>query len=169
MGIKTIVLITTGQPSLNPRIVKEADTLEAAGYKVIVLYCFWIQWASDADVVLLKNKTWKNRLIGGSEVKNKSTLLFTKARFKILKALHKTFGNNFKLAERAQARCYDELLAAAKNIKADWYIGHNLGALAVCCSAANYHEAKCGFDFEDYHREESEPMFSTELKRVIYL
>ena len=38
--MKTIVLVTTGQPSTKPRIVKEADALQKAGFNVNVLYSF---------------------------------------------------------------------------------------------------------------------------------
>jgi len=164
-----VVLITPGQPSVNPRVVKEADALSSAGHEVTLLYCFWIEWALEADINLLKNRRWNYKLIGGSKWNNRIALYFTKARFKFVKALHKRFGNNYGLAERAQARCYDELLKAAIKIKADWYIGHNLGALAVCTQAATYHNAKAGFDFEDYHRQESESMTKAELNRIIYL
>ena len=40
-------------------------------------------------------------------------------------------GASFCLFERTQARAYDELLREAKKIKADWYIGHNPGAMAI--------------------------------------
>lgn len=167
--MKTVVLITTGQPSVNPRIVKEADALQAAGYAVTVLYCYWIKWADAADDKLLKNVHWNYKLVGGNPSKNKLLYFFTKARFKLNIALNHKFGNKFLFAERSQARCFDELLAAAKSIKADWYIGHNLGALPIVVKAAAYHHAFTGFDFEDYHREENnnEPVFTK--KRVVFL
>lgn len=169
MGVKKVVLITTGQPSSNPRIVKEADAFYAAGFEVMVLYCFWIRWALDADKQLLKNVLWNYKLVGGNPSKNKLQYLFTKARQKILRLLNKSAGNNYKLAERVQARCYDELLNAAKRIKADWYIGHNLGTLAIACNTARFNRAKCGFDFEDYHREESNNMQPSDTAKVVYL
>ena len=58
MGLK-IVLITTGQPSCNPRIVKEADALSAAGHEVIVVYNYFIKWADENDQLLLAKKSWK--------------------------------------------------------------------------------------------------------------
>ena len=151
----TVVIITTGQPSVNPRVVKEADVLSAAGFGVTVLFCFWIQWANDADEALLKNVKWNYLLVGGQPKKNKLLYYFTKARFKLNRDLNKKFGNRFLLAERSQARCFDELLQAAKSIKGEWYIGHNLGALAVAVKAARYNNGRVGFDFEDYHREEN--------------
>ena len=67
---KKIVLITTGQPSVNPRIVKEADTLQAAGFDVIVLYSYFIDWAQEKDKVLLNSALWKYEIVGGSKIAN---------------------------------------------------------------------------------------------------
>ncbi len=167
--VKSIVLITTGQPSCNPRIVKEANALTKAGYDVTMLYCFFIDWARREDKRLLKNVNWTYKLIGGSPLENKGTYFFTKLRFKICRILHSYLGNSFLLAERSQARCYDELLRAAKNIKADWYIGHNLGALPIAAVAAKYNRAKAGFDFEDYHRGEHDASAIAIINRNIFL
>lgn len=167
--MKTVVLITTGQPSVNPRVVKEADALHTAGYKVIVLYCFWIRWASEADKKLLKNVSWSHQLVGGSPTKNKALYYFTKARFKLNSAVNKKGHNNLLIAERSQARCYDELLQVAKSIKASLYVGHNLGALSVAAKAAKHNKAASGFDFEDYHREENDAERNALKKRIVYL
>ncbi|RYZ22898.1 MAG: glycosyltransferase, partial [Chitinophagaceae bacterium] len=87
--------------------------------------------------------------------------------FKLARLTNSYFKASF-LAERAQARAYDELLRAAKKIKADLYIGHNLGALAVAVKAAMYHNAKAGFDFEDYHRGEFH-LKDKNVRRVVWL
>ena len=162
-----IVLITTGQPSCNPRIVKEADCLSNAGFDVTVLYCFFIQWAQEKDEVFLKNVLWKYKMVGGSNGQNKLLYFSTRIRFKICRILNRYVGNRFLLAERAQARAYDELLQEAKKNKADWYIGHNLGALSIAVKAAKYNNAKAGFDFEDYHRGEGHDKHI--LKRTVFL
>ena len=164
---KKIVLITTGQPSCNPRIVKEADCLSIAGYEVLVLYSFFIDWAQEKDESLLKNVLWNFRMLGGNKNENKLLYFYTRLRFKISRILNKYIGNKFLLAERAQARSYDELLREAKNIKADWYIGHNLGSLSIAVRAAKHNKAKAGFDFEDYHR--GEGIDKNTLERIIFL
>ena len=166
---KKVVLITTGQPSTNPRIVKEADALYAAGYDVTVLYCFFINWATEKDSLILQNASWKYLMAGGSPQYKKGIYLFTRIRHKIAGILNRYVGNAVLLAERTQARAYDELLNAAKQTKADWYIGHNLGALPVAVNAARFNNAKAGFDFEDYHRGEILPEEKNILKRIIYL
>lgn len=166
---KKIVLITTGQPSCNPRIVKEADALQDEGFDVTLLYCFFINWASEKDEVLLKDVKWKYKIVGGSPIGLKKLYFFTRVRHKVAKILNKLFTNNYFIAERAQARAYDELLREAKKTKADFYIGHNLGALSIAVKAANYNNAKAGFDFEDYHRGETNEAKKEEIDRIIYL
>ena len=167
--MKKIVLITTGQPSSNPRIVKEATTFQEAGFEVTVLYCFFVQWATEKDTLLFKTISWKHVLAGGSPTEKKWLYLFTRGRSKLISRLHGFFGNRFLLAERRQVRAFDELLKEAKKIKADWYIGHNLGALAVAVKAARFNNAKAGFDFEDYHRGEGSAAKEKDLQRIIYL
>lgn len=169
MDFKKIVLITTGQPSCNPRIVKEADALSAAGHEVIMLYCFFINWATEKDILLLKEAAWKFKMIGGSPLKNKIQFLFTRIRNRFCRIINKWNIQDFFFAERTQARCYDELLTEAKKIKADWYIAHNLGALPVAAKAASYHNTKAGFDFEDYYRGEILGDDIINLKRISYL
>ena len=169
MGLKKILLISTGQPSCNPRIVKEADALHNAGYEVTVLFNYFINWAEEKDKNLLKKAGWEFIKVGGSPFENKWLYLFTRIRNKICRLLSKYGFQPLSIAEKAQARCYNELLQQAKKIKADWYIAHNLGALAVAVKAAAFNKAKAGFDFEDYYRGELAPDDIANLKRVVYL
>ncbi|MBC7687741.1 MAG: hypothetical protein H7211_06135 [Aquabacterium sp.] len=167
--MKKIVLITTGQPSANPRVVKEADALQAAGFEVTVLYSFITQWAQQKDKALLQRIKWNYKLAGGSPGENKWQYSFTRLRSKLAAILISLAGPRFLLAERIQATAFDELLQEAKKIKADWYIGHNLGAMAVAVKAAKFHGAKAGFDFEDYHRGEFDAADKQTIQRIIFL
>lgn len=166
---KKIVIIVLGQPSTNPRTVKEATSLSEAGFEVHVLYNFTTDWAIKSDEILLKNVIWNHKLVGGAIGKNKIIYIITKLKHKLFTCLN-NFGINYlTVAERTQARVYDELLYEAKKIKADWYIGHNLGALSIVVQAAKSNGAKAGFDFEDYHRGECKPNEKNDLKRTIFL
>lgn len=166
---KRIVLITTGQPSCNPRIVKEADALSRAGYDVTMLYSFFIGWAAEKDEVLLKHVPWKYQMIGGSPITNKILYLFTRVKFKVANLLSPYLGHYFSIHERAQARCYTEMLQCAKKIKADWYIGHNLGALSIAVKAAKHNKGSAGFDFEDYYIGEHPTKALNVRNRIRYL
>lgn len=149
-----IVLITSGQPSLNPRIVKEADALAEAGYEVTLIYQYWNDWATALDEKLLPQKKWKAVRIGGDPLTEKLIYWRTRITLKIAQKLVKLFGFNNSLAELVIGRCTFQLSKKAKNTVGDLYIAHNLAALPAAVSAAKYNGAKCSFDAEDLHRYE---------------
>lgn len=149
-----IVIITSGQPSLNPRLVKEADALISAGYEVSIIYQYWNDWGTNLDKELLIDKKWHVYQVGGSPFTEKILYLKSRLRFKLAKVLSKIFGFKKNLAEHAIGRCTPLLIKKAKTIQADLYIAHNLAALPAAVQAAKKNRAKCGFDAEDFHRNE---------------
>lgn len=154
MGISTakIVLITSGQPALNPRLVKEADLLADKGYEVTVLYQYWTDWATEVEKTLLPQKKWTAIQVGGSPDNQAILYWYTRIRFKLNRILYKYL----KLSpDAAIARCTSMLVRKAKQQPADLYIAHNLGALPAAFKAAKLNKAKYGFDAEDFHRNEN--------------
>jgi glycosyltransferase involved in cell wall biosynthesis len=152
-SLKKIVLITSGQPAVNPRLVKEADALSEY-YDVTVIYQYWNQWATEADKVLLKSRKWKAIRVGGGPLESKFTFNVTRAIHKLARILAEKISPRFFLAELAICRTSFLLLTKALSIKADLYIGHNPGALAIAALAASFKKVPCGFDAEDFHRNE---------------
>src|SRR5262245_7998845 len=75
---RRVCLVTTGQPSTNPRLVKEADALSAAGYDVTVVGAFGGDWAIQADRSLLAQKPWAFDLVDWR--RESRPLLFWKSR-----------------------------------------------------------------------------------------
>ncbi len=165
--MKKIVLITTTQPSANPRLVKEANTFAENGYAVMVLYCYVADWAQALDNDILQNVKWTYKQIGG---KDRDSFAYKASRYLYAgyKFLNKNLGVSF-FSEQAHARCYKALLKEAIKMPADFYIGHNPGAMAIAANAAVANNAKCGFDFEDYHRGEFLDSNSIEVKRQIFI
>ena len=152
-----ITLLTTGQPSTNPRLVKEADALTEAGYEVVVIYCFWAAWAEETDKALLASRSWKAIQVGGSPHKNRWLWYYTRLRKKLAKR-----------PEKAICRAFDELRAKAIQTPGDLYIAHNLGALPAAALAAQKTGKPFGFDAEDFHREEEDPELpQSRLKSLI--
>jgi glycosyltransferase involved in cell wall biosynthesis len=150
---KKIVLITPGQPSSNPRIVKEAVTLSGHGYEVTVLYCFWAEWAMEGDQMIRQQYPaiqWIEA--GGNPAIRKYYYLYTRVRHRAYRYLQKLFPHKLNFAEKAEARCYHELLKHAVAEKADMYIAHNLGALPIAAKASSKCKGKYAFDAEDLHR-----------------
>ena len=152
--MKKIVLISSGQPSVNPRLVKEANALVLAGFDVSVIYSFWTNWAWEMDQQLFSTVAWKPVLAGGSPYIGNAVYTFSRLRFKLVRLIANKLTLKFGIAELAQGRASVELLRKAKSTKADLYIAHNLAALPVAARASNHHKTKCGFDAEDFHRQE---------------
>lgn len=167
---KHIVLITSGQPSLNPRLVKEADTLSEFGFDVTVIYQYWNDWATTLDDKLLADKKWKAIRIGGDPLKQKIAYWKTRLRQKIANTILAKLGLHKILGEYAIGRCTPELIKNTCRISADLYIAHNLAALPAAVIAAKKNKSKCGFDAEDLHRYEmsnDETDTYVKLKKII--
>src|SRR5439155_13695826 len=122
-------------------------------FKVTVLYQYWNSWGTKLDEELLKTKKWQAIQVGGDPEKQKLQYNVSRVIHKVSRTIFKKTGLN-AAAIGAIARSSYHLIKAAKKIKADIYIGHNLGALPAAIIAADCHKTKCGFDAEDYHRPE---------------
>lgn len=149
-----IIIISSGQPALNPRLVKEADTLVASGYDVKVIYQYWNAWGTIQDERLLKNKKWDYVRVGGAPNEQELTYWYSRFRSRFFNVLYKHFPNNKFFAEKALGRCVSHLIKEALKHKADLYIAHNPAALPAASKAARKFDAKYGFDAEDFHRNE---------------
>jgi len=147
-----VVLVSSGQPSINPRLVKEADVLADAGYEVFVLYAYWTQWATDFDERLLEQKKWTAVRVGGDPVSAKRLYNQSRLLYKIARTLFKISHSVF--ADFAIARASYYLINEVKRYRADLYIGHNLGALGAVVQAAKKNGKPSIFDAEDFHRHE---------------
>lgn len=153
-----ITLLTTGQPSTNPRLVKEADALTEAGYEVVVIYCFWAAWAEEeTDKALLASRSWKAIQVGGSPHKNRWLWYYTRLRKKLAKR-----------PEKAICRAFDELRAKAIQTPGDLYIAHNLGACPPPLWPPKKQANPSGSTPKIFHREEEDPELpQSRLKSLI--
>lgn len=148
-----IVLITPGQPTSNPRLVKEAIALSEAGYDVTVIYNFWSVWTDEADRVLIQQyPSIKWIRVGGHPIEDRFQYWLSRVKHKCYKSLSARFPQNRHWHESSLIRCNRQLIQAARSIPADLYIAHNLGALPAAAKAAAYHQSRYAFDAEDYHR-----------------
>ena len=151
--MRSIVLITSGQPSTNPRAVKEATALINAGYEVTFIYSFWVSWALTFDEEIIKdNPGVKWCRAGETPVSNKFRYYFSRIRHKCFRILNKHFSGNVFISQHSATRYFINLYKLAIDCKADLYIAHTLGALPVAALAAKKNNAKYAFDAEDYHR-----------------
>lgn len=143
---KSVCLITPGHIASNPRLVKEAMALSQSGYKVHIIFTQYVFYLVDHDKhILSQNPDWTYDCLNwtGYNLSSKISRLSSKF-YQIL-----TGDINTKIN-----RNYIWQLKKAINFKACLYIAHNLGALPVAVNAAKKNKAKCGFDAEDFHRNE---------------
>lgn len=145
-----ITLITTGQPSTNPRLIKETEFLIAEGHDVKVIYCFYQHWAEEFDDYIINRNPDAYHFCGGHPEKAKLLYLKTRLRQKACNLLARLC-KSFSIPENAISRTHIESLQMAKEYVADLYIAHNLGALPAAVKAAKFHQAKVGYDAEDMH------------------
>jgi glycosyltransferase involved in cell wall biosynthesis len=164
-----VCLVSTGQPSTNPRLVKEADALAAAGFDVHAICSHWADWADQADAPLLAGRRWSCETIDWR--RGHAPWLFWKTRVRHhaarLVSPVPLVGQVF--APAAAGRLTPELTAAALGRPADLYIAHNLGALPAAAEAAAHHGARLGFDAEDYHSGMLPPSDVAEIESVRYV
>jgi glycosyltransferase involved in cell wall biosynthesis len=153
---KKVVIITSGQPSANPRVVKEATAFNESGYKVTVIYVPLSPWANQFDKELFKrNKNIDWVCVGYDLKKDPMKFIFIRIRRKIFERVFHYFNGISKTYENAYIHYAPELKRKARKVKGDIYIAHNLGALPAAVKAAKKWKVPVGFDAEDYHRGET--------------
>jgi len=153
---KSICFITPGHLSSNPRLIKEAYAAANSGYEITIICSQYLAVLVEFDKQLFQtNPLWKVNVVSwtGKTLSEKLLRFYTGLRNKIAGWLAvKT--NAIWWIVMAQGRMHNELLKKAIAVPADLYIAHNLAALPIAIKAAQYHQAKAGFDAEDFHRGE---------------
>lgn len=153
--MKKVVIITSGQPSGNPRMTKEAIALYLAGFEVKVIYCPMSIWGDNFDRELFDLYPGINWIsVGAHPVLNKQTFFLTRIRRKIWELFYKCFGDTYNAALRASSLYSQDLEREAIKHESDLYIGHNLGSIKAVVDSSKKHGGMSSFDFEDFHRGE---------------
>jgi glycosyltransferase involved in cell wall biosynthesis len=152
-----ICLVTTSQPSANPRLVKEADALVGAGHDVHVVGAHWVDWATDGDAALVTSRGWSFSFVDWR--KRVRPALWWSSRFRqhAARRLCDVIRPMPWVAEAALTRIAPELAREVRRHAADLYIAHNLGALPIAIDAARRVSARVGFDAEDFHSGQLSP------------
>jgi glycosyltransferase involved in cell wall biosynthesis len=133
--------------------VKEADALHEAGYDVRVMACKYQAWADEADKAF-ENREWSITWLRYGPMASRPRDLWQRGRRRITKELVRFTSPRPGLTERAFHYAIPELTHQVRQIPADLYIAHNLAALPPASLAARQHDARLGFDAEDFHRGE---------------
>lgn len=155
--MRTVCLITPNHIATNPRLVKEAQALQAAGYRVHLLFTQESTYSSRLDQQLLNaNPEWAYTRLDWTGRDKRSKL--NRAVYGLAQKVARKIFFRWRLPRIAYAainRNFFWQLAQAKKIDAALYIAHNLGALPVAVLAAENRKAIAGFDAEDFHRHEA--------------
>lgn len=147
-----ICIVTTRHISYNPRVLKEADALSAAGYEVVVVTVSNTDRQAAFDEELMRRRGWRWRTVNfrkerAGERRYWLYLSLKQRIFLVLSRLSYKGG----IAERAAEKAFDALTALAMDEKADMYIAHHAEALGAAWRAARRSGARFGFDAEDFH------------------
>ena len=155
-----ICIITPGTIASNPRVVKEAEALSGAGYKVHLIYTRHVPYLIDTDQEILESHPtwtydfldWAGKGLIPRFIKLISGLKRRAASLLLAKDLY-THSNMPFLSNRF----YLWQLKKAIDSNADLYIAHYPESISVAANAAKINKALFAFDAEDYHRGENLP------------
>jgi len=145
-----ICLITAHHVSVQPRIIREADTLSAAGLDVRVVARQTDPQLSELDLKLLQSRAWRMqtvKLVRNGE--SRQNWLKQTLATEVSKKLFDVGVGKQTFAARAYIRGANQLAALAAEEQADWYIAHTQAALPAAALAARRWNSRLGFDCED--------------------
>ena len=149
-----ISVVTAGHVSTCPRMLKAADALHAAGYRVRVVSANHTAWAQAADRDVMRTRGWNWTVVDYARDTAAVARITTGARFKAANAVAAGVGVErvpAALASRAFSRAHDELVQAVSSEAADFIYGGTTGALAAVAESAAALGVPYGIDFEDFH------------------
>ena len=165
---RSALIVTTGQPAANPRVIKEYEALKNAGYQVKVLYTYSAEWSYKIDELKFKCGELEKsdfNLVGGNPHNKKTVYLFSRIFFKLCSYIARGIPVFF-LKDITFVRSSFFLWSVIKKYKADIYIAHYLGALPAAIRASKKYKAAVIFDAEDFHRGQ-ETYYPGQVKDVI--
>jgi glycosyltransferase involved in cell wall biosynthesis len=145
---RKVCIVGSGNLSSNPRLLKEADALQAAGYDVTAVACDYTDALRSADDEIAANAPWRVRRVpppAFGRYTNRAARLF--ARF--LGDSNSAF--SVALATEAYGGPSRSLRRVLSTIVADLYIAHYVPSLPAAAVAARRHGGMLAFDAEDFH------------------
>ncbi|MEF3364961.1 glycosyltransferase [Methylocystis sp. 9N] len=142
-----VCILTPGQIGSNPRVVKEAQTLQEAGFDAMVIATRMLDRIEPRDQSIMRNAPWRLRRID----------LTSKWRWKARRVLQFGLRGGYMaskaawLADIAFSAATLPLRRAALQTPAELYIAHYPAALPAAAAAARRHGGRYAYDAEDFH------------------
>jgi glycosyltransferase involved in cell wall biosynthesis len=149
-----ITVVMAGHLSACPRMLKAADGFAAAGYRVRVVSANNTPWATAADALVKKARSWDWAVVDYDAVTGRVLRAKTGARFLAARKIAAVIGPSrvpLSIAIRAYSRAHDELVRAVTAKPADLIYGGTAGAIAAVAESAGRLHVPFGIDFEDFH------------------
>lgn len=149
---RRICILSSGNLSSNPRLVKEADALHQAGYDVTAIVCNYTEALKPFDDEIASGAPWKIVRLP----RDRSERYINAAARPVAQAfLASGMPVPLPVASHAYGGPAYALRRAAAAVVADLYIAHYVPALPAAAAAARRHGALLGFDAEDLHSGEA--------------
>lgn len=159
-----ICIVTWAHVCNNPRVVKEADALSAAGHDVRVVAHSVDELFDARDAELLLTRRWALRTVATSRRLRTGRRLALRGAQTAARVAFDAGVRTGQVRDLALNPQGAELARVAAAEPADLVIGHNLRALPAAVWAAESLGGAAGFDFEDLHSAEmpDSPAFARE-------
>jgi len=161
---RSVCIVSPGNLAANPRILKEADALHEAGYDVTAVVSDYSTGLHGFDAEIACHAPWKV-----VRAPRSSSERYVSAAARLAARVTNELGQESSpaVAARAYGGPIGPLQQAAASVRADLYIGHYIAGLHAAGVAARQHEARLGFDAEDFHPGEERDDLRTEIVRVV--
>ncbi len=153
-----VCVVTAGSLASTPRMLKAADALHGAGYRVRVVSSEHVDWAIDAGRRLRAERPFECAVVHWHRRTGRWAYYRSGVRHRLARAAARGAGpGRLPLAVLARAACRvaPELYRAAVAEPADLVYGGTAGGLAVAAAAARKLGAAYALDLEDFHSAEA--------------
>ena len=139
-------------------MLKAADALTCAGYRVRVVSVNHTPWMTTTDAAVTGHRHWTPIVVDYAQSTAPALRRKTGVRFKFMQAIAKSMGPSrvpMYVAVRAYSRAHDELVRATTAEGTDLVYGGSTGALAAVVESAGRLGVPYAIDFEDFHSGEA--------------
>lgn len=149
----SICLVSPGNLASNPRLIKEADALHDAGYRVTAIACNYTEALEPYDDEIARRVGWT-----AIRVPRPAGERVTGAAARLAARVMDAVGLDIPVSVAAVAYGgpFSALRSAALQQRADLYVAHYVAGLPAAAAAAARHGALLGFDAEDFHSGEGQ-------------
>jgi hypothetical protein len=159
-----VCLITPGHLASAPRVVKEADALAGAGYRVHVVFARTFPPVDALDADILAGAPWEYTRVEAT--RGPGALARRALRRFCRRLVVRPNIATMRIAARANGAEALHLASVAARLPAALYVGHCLPGLAAAALAAGRRGAPYGFDAEDFHDAETERVLQDPAERT---